>query len=308
MRKVKFYVGVTDYDWFRYLKAANCDELNFWRPGLSPFKAIRENDLFLFKLHSPRNYIVGGGFFVRFSILPTYLCWQAFGIKNGVTSFEELNKRIEKYRQRNGIEYTNPQIGCIILTEPFFFEEQDWIPVPEGWRNSIVQGKIYDTTEPVGERLYCQIQERVQSKPLGRISQHSNQPRYAQSMTKHRIGQGAFRVVVTDAYQRRCAITGEKTLPVLEAAHIKPYSEDGPHMVTNGLLLKSDFHTLYDNGYITITPDYDIEVSKRLHEDYGNGKDYYKYHGQKLLIIPSEERERPGASFLRWHNQHVYLG
>jgi putative restriction endonuclease len=39
--------------------------------------------------------------------------------------------------------------------------------------------------------------------------------RYALSMSKHRLGQGAFRVSVSDAYKCNCAITGEKTLPVL---------------------------------------------------------------------------------------------
>ena len=80
---MRMYVGVTDYDWFTILKENKCDEVNFWTPGATNFKAISENDLLLFKLHSPRNYIVGGGFFVRFSILPTYLAWSAFGIKNG---------------------------------------------------------------------------------------------------------------------------------------------------------------------------------------------------------------------------------
>ena len=37
-----------------------------------------------------------------------------------------------------------------------------------------------------------------------------------------RLGHGAFRLLVTDAYQRRCAVTGERTLPVLDAAHIRP--------------------------------------------------------------------------------------
>ena len=114
-------------------------------------------------------------------------------------------------------------------------------------------------------------------------------------------------MVVTDAYQRRCAITGEKTLPVLEAAHIKPYAAEGPHSVNNGLLLKSDFHTLFDGGYITIDEDYRIDVSRRLHEDYGNGRDYYKYHGQKLLILPEKEIQLPSREFLRWHNENVFL-
>lgn len=47
------------------------------------------------------------------------------------------------------------------------------------------------------------------------------------------LGQGAFRVVVTNAYQRRCAFTGEKMPPVLQEAHIKPYATEGPHSVNN---------------------------------------------------------------------------
>lgn len=54
-----------------------------------------------------------------------------------------------------------------------------------------------------------------------------NEERYHHILIRHRLGQGAFRVLVTDAYQRRCAISGEKTLPVLEAAHIRPYSQHG---------------------------------------------------------------------------------
>lgn len=64
-------------------------------------------------------------------------------------------------------------------------------------------------------------------------------------------------------------------MPVLNAAHIKPYAEDGPHEVRNGLLLREDLHTLFDRGYMTITKDYRVEVSKRIKEDYGNGKEYY---------------------------------
>ena len=122
--RMKLYVGVTDKDWFDLLKESNCDEVNFWKPGTSNFKMLQPNDLFLFKLHSPYNYIVGGGFFVRFSILPTYLAWDSFGIKNGTRTLEDFNARIRKYRQRNGIVGSNPSIGCIILTEPFFFDDR----------------------------------------------------------------------------------------------------------------------------------------------------------------------------------------
>jgi putative restriction endonuclease len=93
--------------------------------------------------------------------------------------------------------------------------------------------------------------------------------------TRPRLGQGGFRVMVMDEYSRRCAITGEKTLPVLEAAHIKPYAENGPHQVSNGILMRSDLHTLFDNGYMTLTKEFNIEVSRRIREEFSNGREYY---------------------------------
>ena len=306
------YVGVTDENWYRQLSAQKPDEVNFWSPSGRPFKALQEGELFLFKLHAPRNYIVGGGYFVRFSALPPFLAWQAFGEKNGTRSYEEFYQRLVKYRGRNSIDGTY-QVGCSILTEPFWFNENDWIPVPE-WSNSIVSGKRFFTDTDVGAKLYQDVLERiprsVQIEATGQsiFTESETASRYAEYTTRHRLGQGAFRVLVTDAYQRRCAITGEKTLPVLEAAHIRPYGQEGPHSVRNGILLKSDFHTLFDDGYLTVTSDLKVEVSQRLHNDYGNGRDYYKFHGQPLLIIPGQENQLPSREYLEWHNEHIYLG
>ena len=122
-----------------------------------------------------------------------------------------------------------------------------------------------------------------------------------------RIGQGTFKVLVTEAYHRRCAISGEKTLPVLEAAHIKPYSQEGPHNTSNGLLLRKDIHTLFDRGYITVGEDLHIEVSMRIKEDYGNGREYYAFQGKKLVDVPDRVEERPSIQFIKWHNE-LYLG
>ena len=303
---MNIFVGVTDKNWFEQLRAQRSEEVNFWNPGGKTFRALRENELFLFKLHYPNNYIVGGGFFVRFSLLPPFLAWQAFGLNNGTKSYEELLARIKKYRARNRIDASS-QIGCTILTEPFWFEESDWIVPPE-WGKGIVQGKTYSTDTETGRRLFHQIQERIPQAIHCSTATDIQQPRYAESVTKHRLGQGGFRIGVVEAYQRRCAITGEKTLPVLEAAHIRPYSVNGPNSVNNGLLLKSDFHTLFDDGYITVSPDLYVEVSNRLHDDYGNGKDYYKFHGKQLLIVPDQRILLPSREFLEWHNEHVYLG
>src|SRR5690606_4188260 len=120
-------------------------------------------------------------------------------------------------------------------------------------------------------------------KPIEKENQLSIQDadtRYGKSvLVKVRIGQGAFRVMVTNAYEKKCAITGEKTLPVLEAAHIKPYAKSGRHLISNALLLRSDIHKLFDTGYLTITTDHKVLVSRRIKEEFENGREYYRFHG-----------------------------
>jgi len=303
---MRAFVGITDFSWFQRLSSQSYDEVNFWKPGGSvQFKALSPGELFLFKLHSPRDFIVGGGYFVRFYNLPSFLAWEAFGEKNGTETFKELNERIAKYRKQI---VSNPQIGCIILSSPFFFTESEWIPVPSDWGKSIVQGKVYTSETANGASLIQDVYDRIRSSHTNNWLQPDQgfEAKEGLTLTPYRIGQGAFRVMVTEAYNRRCAISGEKTLPVLDAAHIVPFSEQGSYAVKNGLLLRKDIHTLYDRGYITITPSYHIEVSSRLKEDYGNGKIYYAYHGSQMPNLPLDERERPSPEYLQWHNEHVY--
>lgn len=309
---MKFFVGVTDQNWFQYLAKEQPEELNFWQPsGRQKFKAIQSNDLFLFKLHSPNNFIVGGGFFVRHSFLPISLAWEAFGNNNGTSNYLNFRNAIHKYRKSDFRSEPDPTIGCIILSMPFFFDKKDWIPVPEDWKPNIVQGKTYNTDSEIGQRLYLEVQSTLQRYSLidsEFVIKESETNRYGTGHIVHpRIGQGTFKVMVTEAYHRRCAMTGEKTLPVLEAAHIKPYSLNGPHMTNNGLLLRKDVHTLFDRGYITINEGLQIEVSKRIKEDYGNGKEYYAFHGKTLTEVPEEIQEKPSPEYLLWHNENVYL-
>jgi len=93
---VRFFVGITDSDWFDFLSRLNgLDEVNFWQPsGQQQFRALQIGEPFLFKLHSPDDYVVGGGFFSHFTILPASIVWQAFGEKNGARTEEEMRTRI----------------------------------------------------------------------------------------------------------------------------------------------------------------------------------------------------------------------
>jgi len=116
-KPMKMYVGITDYDCYTRLKANKCDEVSFWTPGTTNFRALEENDMFLFKLHSPRDYIVGGGFFVRFSMLPTYLAWSSFGIKTGTTSLKDT----EIYLSSQVSITPSPKVLCLTRNPTRFF-------------------------------------------------------------------------------------------------------------------------------------------------------------------------------------------
>lgn len=241
------------------------------------------------------------------------MAWEAFGDKNGTFDYYGFANAIHKYRKSTHKEEPDPVIGCIILTDPFFFDKRNWIPVPEDWKSNIVQGKSYDTDTVTGRRLYQQVQEQLGRLWTGnesrfKIGEDDLSNRFGAEQIVHpRLGQGAFKVLVTEAYRRRCAISGEKTLPVLDAAHIRPYSQNGPHAPSNGLLLRKDLHVLFDRGYITVGEDLHIEVSKRIKEDYGNGREYYAFQGKELAEIPNSLAERPAKEFLRWHKENVFM-
>jgi putative restriction endonuclease len=308
---MELYVGVTDNDWFRFLSERQPDEVNFWRPGGGSFWALDKWEPFLFKLHSPLNYIVGGGFFVKFALLPLSFAWEVFEEKNGAPDYGTFYDQIRQYRAPRGTMEPDPDIGCIVLTGPFFFERDDWIPVPEDWHPNIVQGKGYDTRQPAGARLWEQVQMRLQKYPVVPAEEKKvpvrERPRYGDEyLVRPRLGQGGFRVEVTEAYGRRGAMTGERILPVLQASHIKPYAESGPHDVQNGLLLRADLHILFDRGYVTVTRDHRVEASKRLKEEFDNGEEYYRMHGRRLEILPGSEDEMPAPQFIDWHNDHVF--
>ena len=315
---MRFYVGLTDYDWFRYLRGLQPvpEDINFWQPsGRRPANLVK-GEPFLFKLHTPINKIAGLGFFSAFATFPLGLVWDSFGERNGCETLLALGRKIARY-QKIRVEYDPRRliVGCNILTDPVFFNDTEMIDAPPDWKSNIVVGKYYDTTETIGANLWDQVMQRLETRhflerePAEEIGADSivvPEPEWRHVIAKVRVGQGAFRFMVTEAYHRGCAVTADHTLPVLEAAHIKPFSEHGPHLVSNGLLLRADLHKLFDEGYMTVTPDYHIEVSKALKEDFNNGKIYYDFHGKMLANLPENPADRPSREFLQWHNEVAF--
>jgi putative restriction endonuclease len=302
---MRIRIAVTDNDWFRFLRQQpGIDEVNFWQPsGERAFRALNPGELLLFKLHSPLDFIVGGGFFVRFVSFPYTFVWEAFGPKNGAATIDEMRRRIEKYR-RAPVGPNDP-IGCIILGQPFFWDERRWIPVPEDFARNIVQGKTYEADSATARRLWEEVSLRL-SLSAAEIAEP--RPMYGEPVLQRlRLGQGTFRTLITDNYQRRCAVTGEKALPVLEAAHIRPVGEGGQHRLDNGLLLRADVHRLFDAGYVTVSPEGRFLVSHRLKDDYDNGEPYFPFHG-KAIWVPGDPTSQPDRQALEWHSDAVFRG
>ncbi|RZK15984.1 MAG: HNH endonuclease [Hymenobacter sp.] len=307
---MNFYVGLTDRRWYNFLRQEPRGDVNFWKPSAKNFKALPPDGCFLFLLKKPAHVIVGAGFFAGKMSVTLPMAWKIFGTRNGVENYAEFHRLI--YGNRYGPASADATILCITLNTPVFFEPADWIPAPTDWGHGIVQGKRFDTTEPAGLRLWQQVQpvlDRYQVAaplmvpPISPTIVLEPTASYRPALVRVRPDQQAFREIVTQAYDRKCAISGEKTLPVLEAAHILPYAEAGPSIVSNGLLLRSDLHRLFDQHYLTIDADkLVVEVSPRIREEFSNGKAYYNYHGQKLRR-PHEKMEGPAQQFLRQHNE-----
>lgn len=305
---LKLVVAVTDGDWFEHLRSRpHLEEINFWAPSGASFKALSPGELFLFKLHSPRDFIVGGGIFAYANTLPCSLAWEAFGEANGARNLSEMHSRIARYRRQDPSDRTDFEIGCRILTQPFFLDEVEWLSVPPSWSRNIVSFKTYSLEELDGRRLWEAVQDQVRTAGTGGFGE-GEAARYGEpSLIRPRLGQGAFRVLVTDIYHRRCAVTHERTLPALDAAHIRPFSSGGQHIAKNGLLLRRDIHSLFDAGYVTITPSLSFEVSRRIREEFENGRDYYALHGRKVMV-PEKPEWHPDSAALTWHNENSFLG
>ena len=159
---MKFYVGVTNNDWFFQLRDQNTKEpINFWRPTTRAFRTLKPGDYFLFKLHSPKDFVVGGGIFSEFKLRTASSAWQEFGIRNGTPSQTELQNRLAEMRSKMQMA-DEPQFGCIALDKPFFFADSEWIPIYEfcDWKPPTQQGKTFES-DSAGQRLWNEVNKRL---------------------------------------------------------------------------------------------------------------------------------------------------
>ena len=150
----KIYVGITNDEWFYNLRDISPKVVNFWTPGAKNFKALSKGEWFLFKLHAPQNYIVGGGKFDFFSIMSLSNAWKKYSIQNGVYALQDLTSKVRAYRKNTRGNLDENSIGCILLKDVVFLAERDWFPPPADWSRCIVRGKTYEMDSESGTYIF----------------------------------------------------------------------------------------------------------------------------------------------------------
>ena len=296
---MEYRIGVTDPEWYKCLRQLNPPPqfVNYWRmTNRDP--DMYNGQLFLFRLRSGSQieelgisgkrgnrtdnglYYVGGAYFSEWKRLTISEAWTKYKTANGVSSLESFVSLIRSNIERD-TNTTNENrnitpndvdeqtvILCHILRDPFFLAT----PFKSSYRITRGQPVPKAHTEDEGGMIvYQKVLQQLLAIPEETVAgsmempiKSENEQRYIVCEAKRRIGQEEFRKRLLDIYKNRCAITGDSVQPLLQAAHILPYAQGGSHDDSNGILLRADFHVLFDEGYITISPDYRVVVSNEL--------------------------------------------
>ena len=304
MDQFEYRVAVTLPQWAHYFREHPLQtEMNFWRPGGTGTR-VEPGTPWLFLL----DYEIIGCANVEVAYpLPLFKAWEYFETSNGFETREEFFQAIGEIRRRKGAS-TDPTtvIGCVGLTNPqFFIRPIEFKKFQGDWRFRNT-AKIFNLLTENGAKLWAEVEQRLKSDPLfttiDKTMSISMEVRRSQLV---RLGQGGFRSRVTQAYGARCAVSGERSLPALEAAHIKPFAIVKTHEITNGLLLRADLHKLFDAGYVSVSPDKRFHVSAALRDDYMNGRVYYEFAGVELRDAENP-LERADPRYLDWHYSTIF--
>ena len=160
---------------------------------------------------------------------------------------DELRARIERYRRKPFEPLEDPEIGCVLLNSVQFFPQDQLLAAPNDFAMNIVRGRTYSIGEVGGGHSVVEavLKHRARSE-LTDAATHViyGHTRGEPIVTIPRIGQQAFKAVIEENFHHRCAVTGDRVRPVLQAAHVLPVSEGGEHRVDNGLLLRSSLWRL----------------------------------------------------------------
>ncbi|RKN81211.1 HNH endonuclease [Ulvibacterium marinum] len=167
------------------------------------------------------------------------------------------------------------------------------------------------------EELAWQSEQILASKKIDSIENSSGidlldlpkEGKERETIIKTRVNQSFFRKTILASYTESCCVTGIAIPQLLVASHIIPWSVALKERMnpSNGLCLNTLHDKAFDDGLITVTPDYKIRLSKIVLDNVDNQteKFFLPYKNAKIKL---PQRFYPDAKFLEWHNQNIFKG
>ena len=128
------------------------------------------------------------------------------------------------------------------------------------------------------------------------------------AFVKQRVNQDAFRSMILNLYEKRCALTGINIPTLLVASHIIPWAVNQQERLNpeNGLCLSALYDKAFDKGFISFDDQYRVILAEKLKlyqaEPY-YGKHFASIEGQPITL---PEYHRPNKEFLEWHRDCIF--
>ena len=129
---------------------------------------------------------------------------------------------------------------------------------------------------------------------------------------KQKARDQGFRKAIVTLYEHRCAMCGIRMLTpeghtVVEAAHVKPWSESHDDMPTNGMALCRLCHWSFDEGLMSVGKKYEVLVSKRVQVEQ-NLPGHILTLRDRSIFTPEEDKFWPAQENLEWHRNTYFRG
>lgn len=187
--------------------------------------------------------------------------------------------------------------GIVGLINTSKLDEEIWNEFNQNWENLAYESEI----------LIAKFQNKSIDEDVD-LKETNFQGKDKESIVKTRVNQSFFRSSVLSSYNQKCCITGLNIPDLLIASHIIPWSIDEKNRLNprNGLCLNNLHDKAYDKGFITITTDYKIKLSKSL-INFTNNESveyFFKKYENCNIILP--DRFLPDKEFLKYHNDYIF--
>ena len=293
-----FAIAPTDLNWFQQLRTEGLKGkvINFWTPTPWNISRLQKGNKLFFMLKSPIRKIGGYGKFVEYKNMKASEAWKFYGRDNGVEDLTKLIARTSEYASKHSKNpiLPNPEIGCILLAEPVFFDNDNFVSdksLGVNFPNQVVKIKYFDEKEKI-------VIKKTDIKVHSNFDLvDSSKSKIKQLTQKERKGQASFRKNILHIYNGACAVTGIKQKEVLEAAHIQTYINEESNHIQNGICLRVDIHKLFDNGLLSIDSNHRVVISSLLETTA-----YKKIKGKKIKL-PKNKLHYPSDEALSYHNK-----